>query len=113
MEWNQTKILFCNNDFSSFIIEGPITFYVIHFQLSLPQDDGSNPGTPSSVDGGNVKVSKLWTRKGKQEAGAFLGQFNPSKSGRERRKKNTNYSNIVLEYSRSFLLRFSGLGFGG
>jgi len=60
----------------------------------LDLDDGSNPGTPSSVDGGNVKVSKLWTRKGKQEAGAFLGQFDPSKSGRERRKKNTNYSNI-------------------
>ena len=62
------------------------------------------------MDGGNVKVSKLWTRKGKQEAGAFLGQFDPSKSGRERRKKNTNYSNIVREYSRSFIVKIFRLG---
>ena len=63
--------------------------------LSLPQDDISNPGTPSSVEGGGGGVKgALWSKKDRQEAGAFLGQFDPSKSGRARRKKNTNYSQV-------------------
>ena len=52
---------------------------------------------------GGVKGGTLWSKKDRQEAGAFLGQFDPSKSGRARRKKNTNYSNIVREYFVIFL----------
>ena len=51
---------------------------------------------------GSVKGGTLWSKKDRQEAGAFLGQFDPSKSGRARRKKNTNYSNIVRKYFMMF-----------
>ena len=51
------------------------------------------------MEGGSFKGEKLWSKKDRQEAGAFLGQFDPSKSGRARRKKNTDYSKIVSDYT--------------
>ena len=65
--------------------------------LKMCQESGLDWRTPQDGDSsaGDKPGQKLWSRKSKQEAGAFLGQFDPSKSGREARKRNTNYANIV------------------